>query len=188
MSAAAAADSSVVVDIHLPVKHTCSAKCATVMVMGIIPRRNHTYNPETQTCGEKDQTHQHRSPLVVACTDDLWEPIGSFSQPNEIVIPDTTITVRINYPLRTAVTESFSQEGGFSRKALVHAIRAMYERIYAEEDKSTAIPVGTVSANVMNRNTTDGVHGIWGHVLEDLWLEGIQYHPSQKLVTLSIRS
>jgi hypothetical protein len=41
---------------------------------------------------------------------------------------------------------------------------------------------------ILNRNTTDGVYGIFGHDLEDLVIEHIHYNRVEKLLTLHIGS
>ena len=42
--------------------------------------------------------------------------------------------------------------------------------------------------SILNRNTTDGVYGIFGHDLEDLVIEHIHYNRVEKLLTLYIGS
>ncbi len=46
-----------------------------------------------------------------------------------------------------------------------------YARIYREEDET--MPAGPHSTYILNRNTTNGIHGIWGHTLEQLLVWGM---------------
>jgi hypothetical protein len=39
-----------------------------------------------------------------------------------------------------------------------------------------------------NRRKSDGPYGIWGHYLEELFLEFIRYNPKSKIVNLDIGS
>lgn len=85
----------------------------------------------------------------------------------EMVDPSNEIKIEFDYPLRVRPRFTFKKEGGFSKSAFADAVSDGYERIYKEEDETK-----TVSAEpkgmILNRSTTDGTYGIWGHDLADL--------------------
>jgi hypothetical protein len=81
------------------------------------------------------------------------------------------IVVEFSYPLRAPVQRLLTNEGGFTRLVFAQAVAQEYAKIYQEEDASrTASPAP--AGMLLNRSRTDGVHGIWGHDLVDLILEG----------------
>jgi hypothetical protein len=71
------------------------------------------------------------------------------------------------------VTLSFTNEGGFTREDFLAAVREGYEKIYEEERETSSIPEGQASPELLNRNRTNGKHGIWGHDLGDLSLDSV---------------
>jgi hypothetical protein len=60
-----------------------------------------------------------------------------------------------------------------------------YKKIYNEE-KQVGDP-GTYEM-LYNRKKSEGRYGIWGHYLDDLYLEFITYDPKTKMVHLAIGS
>lgn len=106
--------------------------------------------------------------------------------PDEIIIPDEKITLRINYPLSVEVIREREQKGGFSRKDLFEWIYKAYKKIYEEEEGQVGDP-GTYEM-LYNRKESDGPYGIWGHFLDDLYLEFIRYDSKTKTVHLAIGS
>lgn len=80
----------------------------------------------------------------------------------------------ITYPLSTVVeveVKNVKQVG-----ELLWLISKVYRDIYDEEDKSTEIDPKAKNKIVCNRITTNGTHGIWGHIIEDLWFESVTIH------------
>ena len=108
-----------------------------------------------------------------------------------VIDPDEKVTnlekldIMFDYPLTTPVVISFSNAGGFTRMDLFRVIYEGYKSIYDREDaacgKTDMIP------GMLNRQTSDGPFGIWGHVMEDLFLEAV-YIFDDGNVTLSIGS
>lgn len=157
------------------------------MILGMFPQPNPKYDPKTQTCDDKGKEFDHRCPQLLDIEgDEHWVPKGQFARPDEVVIPDSEITLRIDYPLSKPANVPLKHDGGFTRKQLVHEIVAAYKRIYDEEEQTGGAP--PEDGMSLNRTRTNGKHGIWGHYIEDLWLEGIMYNPARKLVTLAIGS
>lgn len=106
--------------------------------------------------------------------------------PDEIIIPDEKITLRITYPLSVEVLHEYEQKGGFSRKDLFRRIYEVYKKIYDEEEKQVGDP-GTYES-LYNRRESNDPYGIWGHHLDDLYLELIRYSPKTRIVNLAIGS
>jgi hypothetical protein len=68
-----------------------------------------------------------------------------------------------------------------------------YTKIYTEEDATAPVPAQDSQKlagglTLMNRTRTKGKHGIWGHVLNDLWFEGIHINLDTKTVTFDMGS
>jgi len=106
--------------------------------------------------------------------------------PEEIVIRDEDISIVFTYPLSTKAIFSHHSAGGFSRMDLFRCIYEGYKKIYDTEVAEVADP-GT-GKRVLNRKRSFGSYGIWGHYLEELVIEGIQYNPKKKMVSMFIGS
>ena len=106
--------------------------------------------------------------------------------PDEIIIPDEKITIRITYPLSVEILHEYEQKNGFSRRDLFRLIYEAYKKIYEEEEKQAGDP--GIYETLYNRKKSDGPYGIWGHYLDDLYLEFIRYDPKTKTVNLAIGS
>lgn len=91
--------------------------------------------------------------------------------PNKLISQDA-ITVLFDYPLDRAVI--FECPGPVTVKDLITFVARTYEHIYKEEDRSASAPAGQAAPGLLNRGTTDGRYGIWGHSLGDLFLEGFE--------------
>ncbi|MHA2038929.1 MAG: hypothetical protein ACW98X_21050 [Promethearchaeota archaeon] len=126
----------------------------------------------------------HGTPLVIDFADK--ELRNKIIDPEEIIIPDEKITIRITYPLSVEVHNEFEQKGGFSRKDIFRFIYEEYKKIYDEEAKQVGDP-GTYE-RLYNRKKSEGKYGIWGHYLAELFLEFIRYDPKKKIVNLAIGS
>lgn len=76
---------------------------------------------------------------------------------------------------------------GFTRGELIRVIKQTYDRCYAEEEDSSTEPVTNIPG-MLNRATTNGNYGIWGHGLDDLVLHTIEYNPLKNIIWLGIDS
>lgn len=83
------------------------------------------------------------------------------------------IHIVFDYPLTNPATLTMHVNGGITVKAFVRAVASMYRSVYADEARSTRVKEGTVPG-LLNRNRTDGKYGIWGHGINDLYLEGAE--------------
>lgn len=108
--------------------------------------------------------------------------------PNEIVIPMSEILIIFDYPLENAITFPYQGdcEGGFTRAHLARCVCTGYKRIYDEEEAAVGDP-GTVSSHCMNRATSHGPYGIWGHGLGDLVLHTVT-QVGENIFTLGVDS
>jgi hypothetical protein len=82
------------------------------------------------------------------------------------------IQITFDYPLSQPTTREFFKEGGFTLYDFYQAVYEGYVKIYAEEDGAVGDP-GLIPG-MLNRATSNGPHGIWGHGIEDLFLEGFR--------------
>jgi len=80
----------------------------------------------------------------------------------------------------------YENKGGFTRIDLFRCIYEGYKKIYDEEEQEVG-DLG-IYENLYNRKESDGKYGIWGHYLDDLFLEGVFYNLDLNLVTLFIGS
>lgn len=124
------------------------------------------------------------TPLIIDYADE--ELRNRIINPDEIIIPDEKITLKITYPLSVEIVHEYEQKGGFSRKDLFRYIYEAYKKIYDEEEEQVGDP-GTYEM-LYNRKKSEGPYGIWGHQLGDLYLEFITYDPKTKIVNLDIGS
>lgn len=104
-----------------------------------------------------------------------------------VVIYDTVVTVVIDYPLTNPYEFKLISPDGFTRGQLLTEISKQYKFVYAEEEKTATVKTLPVEQRqILNRNTTDGKYGIWGHDLNDLDLSEVHVHkaPDGRIVLL----
>ena len=91
---------------------------------------------------------------------------------DEVVVESSKITIVFNYPLKSKFELKFTNNGNFTRKNFWRAVYEGYLKIYGEED----IAVGTTDniPGMLNRAVSEGPYGIWGHHIDDLYLEGVR--------------
>jgi hypothetical protein len=91
------------------------------------------------------------------------------------------------YPLsKTAVFDHVLTPDMNGLDLLVLA-RADYERIYREEDGDVGAPTPMIPG-MLNRQQSDGRWGIWGHVIDDLFFEGIDIDHRKSAISFSMGS
>ena len=91
---------------------------------------------------------------------------------DEIVVESPEIEIVFDYPLEQAVTLSFSNDDSpFTRRDFWRAVYEGYTQIYREEDEAVG-ETGPIPG-MFNRATSEGPHGIWGHDMGDLYIEGV---------------
>lgn len=114
------------------------------------------------------------------------EYVNMMIEPDRVVIHDETIRVLFSYPFSHTVEETCNKEGGFSRANILKIVGDGYKKIYDEEAKT----MKTVSESRFreNRGCSDGVHGVYGHIIDDLWLEFLVYEKKTGILRLGIGS
>lgn len=91
---------------------------------------------------------------------------------DEIVVESPEIEIIFDYPLSNEVVLSFSNDGHpFTRRDFWRAVYEGYTQIYREEDEVEG-ETGNYPG-MLNRQHSDGPHGIWGHHIDDLFIEGV---------------
>lgn len=105
---------------------------------------------------------------------------------NEIVINDEKIKIPIEYPLSTELIFEYEKKGGFSRMDLFEYLYEAYKKIYIEEEGASGDP-GTYE-NLYNRKKSSGPYGIWGHYMNELSIESLQYDPATRTLHVFIGS
>lgn len=65
--------------------------------------------------------------------------------------------------------------------------RAHYEQIYREEDEDVGHATGMIDG-MLNRQESGGRHGIWGHVLEDLFFEAVNIDRDKRIISFGMGS
>jgi hypothetical protein len=85
--------------------------------------------------------------------------------PSETVLTEGRYSITIDYPLsKPYVGLIVAGTKGMTRRKLVEEIIRCYKEIYASEEDPGNIP------GMLNRQTSEGPYGIWGHDLGDLML------------------
>lgn len=127
------------------------------------------------------------SDMPIAC--DSPDDVEDIIDKDELYIDKPTIRILIEYPLEKSVVFECKAKNGqnFTRGDFAEAVRTIYKRVYDEENSTTNIEPGFIP-NMLNRNTTNGKYGIWGHVIEDLILELVYYSAAADLYILSMGS
>ena len=90
--------------------------------------------------------------------------------PDEIVFSRNVMAITFDYPLAQPCTLSFDNDGPWTRYDLFRAIYEGYKRIYDEENRDVGKETDMIPG-MLNRQRSNGRHGIWGHIMGDLYLE-----------------
>jgi hypothetical protein len=107
-------------------------------------------------------------PLVPTWDD---RPAKKGLKEDEVILPGKQeFLLQITYPLSIPYSGIIKTPAkGMTRREVVNKIVECYERIYREEDEAVGKPTPMITG-MLNRDTSDGPYGIWGHVLSDLML------------------
>ena len=102
--------------------------------------------------------------------------------PYTIVSPYKEITIKFDYPLEHEVELKFkSDKNDFTRLEFWKCIHDGYTQIYKEETDAVGDPGRICDQdnekgdhnNLINRASSTGPHGIWGHYITDLFIESV---------------
>jgi len=91
---------------------------------------------------------------------------------NRLITSREKIQITFDYPLSHSVPIEFANPGGFTCWDFFKAVYDGYSQIYAEEEQAVGNP-GHIPG-MLNRSVSQGPYGIWGHDMEDLFLEGFR--------------
>ena len=107
---------------------------------------------------------------------------------SDIMFTDSEpVTFVYEYPLSHKVNiVHIRKNGKWTRKDVGRIIQKDYAMIYAEEDGAVGMTADI--PGTFNRGRSSGPHGIWGHGIGDLVIEGVTYDAKTHKVTLGIGS
>ena len=88
-----------------------------------------------------------------------------------LVTSKETIKIHFTYPFTGYYTFEFTNKGGWTKGQLATVITNQYIKMYNEEDKNVG-KTGNIKG-MLNRATSNGPYGIWGHHIDDLDLSGL---------------
>lgn len=91
---------------------------------------------------------------------------------DEIVVEASSITIVFSYPLSREVEFTFENNRPYTRKDFWRVVYEGYKRIYREEDDAEGSTDNL--PGMLNRGFSEGPYGIWGHHIDDLYLEGVK--------------
>ncbi len=101
--------------------------------------------------------------------------LGSRQDLDRLVDVRKAVPVEFSYPLAKPHIAELTAERPWTANVLIDAIAKHYAEIYKEEAETATLPTEPApGAALMNRPMTDGKYGIWGHTLDDLFLEGME--------------
>lgn len=105
-----------------------------------------------------------------------------------IGLPAGEYSVEYDYPMTTSLRVSYHLTPDTTPDDILKLVAKEYQRIYAEEEASTKVTPGTHSVLQGNRNKTDGKYGIYGHVMGDLFVDGLTIDIENKNIDLCMGS
>lgn len=101
------------------------------------------------------------------------------------------ITIFYNYPLNLPTYRTHYNKDGFTLQNIVDVIRSDYRNIFEIENATSTIESQTIKqatngqSSLVNRCRTNGQYCIWGHFINQLWLEGLIYdHKNYRFIPL----
>lgn len=96
--------------------------------------------------------------------------IASAIHTDELMQAEPTLQFTVTYPLRNPFhfSETHADGSGWTQRQFMDAVQRAYVAIYEAEGPDP----GQCSDVLLNRAETSGPYGIWGHDLDDLYLEG----------------
>lgn len=125
--------------IPLRCHHSCSERCSKTFVKSGPTSYTLRNNPDYKDgkCSNHDKIE---SSCVKLDNFDPTDPTGSdgpLHNPNEVVIPDRTIFIDIDYPLvnKVEINIDFGHKG-VTRAELLYTIYVLYKHIYTEEERT----------------------------------------------------
>jgi hypothetical protein len=126
--------------------HTCSEMCKYIVCeveehsQFFYIKKNHDY--KNGECSQKNIFKKSEIRLSSFDRNNPKTSDGLLEKSEEIIIPDTTINVILEYPLikQAKIVINSKDNRGFLLKDLIHQIKQIYKYIYKEEER-TAHPI-----------------------------------------------
>ena len=135
-----------------------------------------------------------RLPLNIDCNVRVVEVTPSAKADRYTKIPSSdplglegTFEFQYTYPLSKTAVFKHALTKDMSGLDLLLLGRADYERIYREEDGDVGAPTPMIPG-MLNRQQSDGRWGIWGHVIDDLFFEGIEIDHCKSTISFGMGS
>lgn len=177
-------------EIKITRTHECDEECQYSHFLQFRAGVNPDYNKETGKC-PKSGKEEDSSPPIAHWSENR-EAFNLYN-PKEIVIPQQKINIVFRYPFEKEFVFEFkaNTSEGFTKEYLIDCICNQYEKMYKEENEATpptSMEERMKRGGLVNRESTEGPYGIWGHDIEDLYLEGIEYNEKTNTVHLFIGS
>lgn len=99
--------------------------------------------------------------------------------PNEVILPpNQEYTLIIDYPVSTEYKAKLKTGvKGMTRIQFADKVCKHYRKMYDEEDRTAGKKTGNIPG-MMNRSTSEGKYGIWGHCIGDLMLVSATVFPN----------
>lgn len=177
-------------DIKISRIHICTEECQYEHFLQYRTCENKNYDKTNKRCdlyGKETET----APSISDWSND--KSFFNLNNSADIVIPNKKVKIVFDYPFSQEFIFEFTSdtEEGFTREYLIDCICLQYKKMYDEENASvevSSIEERMKKGGLLNREQTDGKYGIWGHDIEDLYLEGIKYDENNNIVILSIGS
>lgn len=120
--------------------------------------------------------------------------IDGMQDGDEIVLTTQRMTLVIDYPLTHVYEATIESDSpaGFTRKEVAELVSTHYQKIYAEEARTSSLREETYAdrggSMLLNRAPTNGTYGIMNHFLSDLMLHSASYDASDGTLCVDIDS
>ncbi|MEM6972206.1 MAG: hypothetical protein AAF577_05310 [Pseudomonadota bacterium] len=113
----------------------------------------------------------------------LPDALDRMAEPGTKAAEAEKAVIFIDYPLSEVAEVTLSPADGkaFTTGEIVAAIGEAYRAIYEAEGASQTSPTPSMSerGQFLNRPPSHGTFGVWGHDLEDLYLEGVHLYRAE---------
>lgn len=113
--------------------------------------------------------------------------LDNLEDKEKILLPKQEYKMTILYPLTHPHTvRIITGSNGMTRSELGKIILYEYKKIYSDDEAVSGRP--TYHHTEPRRIMSLGPYGIWGHDLEELWLQSLEVDPDKKEIHLKITS
>ncbi|EFC40831.1 predicted protein [Naegleria gruberi] len=140
---------------------------------------------------KSDDMEEQNVYVSVQCYEDELE---RYEDTTDLIPNRQSITIEYDYPLSIPARKTFERPvNGFTQRQLVALICRGYKEIYEEEDGSSSITAQPMrdqdpNCSLINRCSTNGKYGIWGHEIGDLMLHTLCYNSEHDIFTIEVDS